>query len=80
MPGVTACLDARYQILVLSSAVWWSLLLEIRCLWRHNTTLQTNILAKFFHTTCIFRDAGAAAGKHSRRHGGAFVSLAPLSK
>jgi len=27
-----------YQILVLSSGVWWSLSLDIRCLWRHHTT------------------------------------------
>jgi len=46
-----------YQILVLSSGVWWSLLLNIRCLWRHNTTsysrLQTNGLTKFVDTACI---------------------------
>jgi len=35
MPGATAWLDAPCQILVLSSGVWWSLLLVIRCLWRH---------------------------------------------
>jgi len=39
----------------------------------HNMTsyshLQTNVLAKFVDTTCIFRDAGAAVGKQSRRHG-----------
>jgi len=52
-----------YQILVLSSGVWWSLLLDIRCLWRRNMTsysrLQTNVLAKFVDATCIFRDAEA---------------------
>jgi len=46
-----------YQILVLSSGVWWSLSLDIRCLWRHNITtyshLQNNILMKFVDTTCI---------------------------
>jgi len=46
-----------YQTLVLSSGVWWSLWLEIRCWWRHNMTsyssLQTNVLAKFVDTTCI---------------------------
>ena len=71
MPGATAWLDAPSQILVLSSGVWWSLLLDIRCLWRHNMTsysrLQTNVLAKFVDTTCIFRDAGAAVGKQSHR-------------
>jgi len=39
------------QMLVLSSGVWWSLLLDIHCLWRHSTTsyscLQTNVLATF---------------------------------
>ena len=63
-----------YQILVLSSGVWWSLLRDIRCLWRHNMTLfsrsQTNVLAKFVDTTCIFRDARVAVEKQSRRHGG----------
>jgi len=63
------CLDAPYQILILSSSVglWWSLLPNIRCLLRHNMTshsrLQTNVLAKFVDATCIFRDAGAAAGR-----------------
>ena len=69
MPGATAWLDAPYQILVLSSSVglWWSLLLDIRCLWRHNRTsysrLQTIVLAKFFDTTCILGDAGAGQGQ-----------------
>jgi len=48
---------APYQILVLSSGVYWSFLLDIRSLWRHKTTsysrLQTNIFAKFVDTTCI---------------------------
>ena len=52
-------------MLVLNSGEWWSLLLNIRCLRRHNMTshsrLQTNVLAKFVDTTCIFRNAGAAA-------------------
>ena len=57
-----------YQILVLSSGVWWSLLLDIRCLWRHNMTpysrFQANVLAKFLDTTtCIFSDAGEASGQ-----------------
>ena len=43
------------------------LLLDIRCLWRHNMTsnscLQINVLAKFADTTWIFRDAGAAVGQ-----------------
>ena len=46
MPGATAWLDAPFQILVLSSGVWWSLLLNTRYLWRHDMTsysrLQTN--------------------------------------
>jgi len=45
------------------------LLLDLRCLWRHNVTshsrFQTNVLAKFVDTTCIFRDAGAAVGQGS---------------
>ena len=39
MPGATAWLDAPYQILVLSSGVWWSLLLDTLFVtsqfWRH---------------------------------------------
>ena len=69
----TALLDAPYQILLLSSGVglWWSLWLVIRCLWRHSMTsysrLQTNVLAKFVDTTCIFRDAGVAVGQMSSK-------------
>jgi len=40
-------------------------------------TFTNQLLAKFVHTTCIFRIAGAAIGRQSRRHGGAFVGLAP---
>jgi len=40
-----------YKILVLSSGLWWSLLLYIRSLRRHNMTsysrFLTNVLAKF---------------------------------
>jgi len=40
-----------FQILVLNSGLWWSLLPDTRCLWRHNMPsylrLQTNILTKF---------------------------------
>jgi len=52
--------DAPYQILVLSSGVWWSLLLDIRCLWHHNmrsySRFQSNVLAKLltqsaYHST-----------------------------
>jgi len=61
------------QILVLSSGVWWSLLLDIRYLWSNNMTpysrLETNVMSKFVDTMCIFRDPGAAVGKHARRHG-----------
>jgi len=39
------------------TGVWWSLLLDIRCLWRHNVTsyshLQTNVLVKLIFTTCV---------------------------
>jgi len=39
------------------SGVWWSWLLDIRCLWRHNMTsysrLQINVLVKFVDTTYI---------------------------
>ena len=84
MPAATAWLDAPYQIPVLNSGIWWPLLLDIRCLWRQNMTpysrLQTNVLAKFVDTTCIFRDAGAAVGKMFRRHGGTSAGLAPTSK
>jgi len=84
MPGATTWLVAPYQILVLNSGIWWRLLLDIRCLWRHNMTtysrLHTNVLAKFVDTTCIFRDTGALVGKQSRRHGGTSVGLATTSK
>ena len=44
-------------ILVLSSGIWWSLLLDICNLWGHNMTsysrLQTNVLAKFVDTNWI---------------------------
>jgi len=57
MPGATAWLYAPYQILVLSSGIQWSLLLDIRCLWRHNMTscsrLRTNVMTKFVDTTCV---------------------------
>jgi len=42
--------------------------------------LQTNVLAKFVDTTCTLREAGAAVGKHSRRHVGDFVGLARPNK
>jgi len=55
VPGATAWLYPAYKILELSSGVWWSLLLDIRCLWRHNmmsySRLQTNVLAKFVDTS-----------------------------
>ena len=38
MPGETARLYAPLSILELSSGVWWSLLLDIRYLWRHIMT------------------------------------------
>jgi len=83
-PGRLLAWMPPYQILVLSSGIWWSLLLDIHCLWRHNMTsyshLQTNVLAKFVDTTCIFRDAGAGVGKQSCRHGGPFVGLDPTNK
>jgi len=57
MCGAIARLYAPYQILILSSSVWWSLLLNIRCLQRHNMTsylrLQTNVMAKFVDAICI---------------------------
>ena len=57
LPGATSDYMPPYRILVLSSGVWWSLLLDIRCLWRHSMTsysrLQTNVLAKFVDITCI---------------------------
>ena len=45
-----------YQNLVLNSGVWWSLLLDVRCLWRHNVTysrLQTNVLLKIIVTAGV---------------------------
>jgi len=46
-----------YQIQILSSGVWWSLLPDICCLWGYNMTshsrLQTNGLAKFVDITYI---------------------------
>ena len=64
-----AWLYAPYQFPGLSCGVWWSFLLDIRGLWRHNMTsysrLQTNVLAKFVETTCIFREVGSAVGKQS---------------
>ena len=36
-PGWPLDFMPLYQIIILSSGVWWSLLLDIRCLWRHNT-------------------------------------------
>jgi len=46
-----------YQILVLSSGVWWLLLLHVRCLWHHNMTsypcFQTNNFSQFVDRICI---------------------------
>ena len=54
--GLLDCMPP-YQILVLSSSVWWSLLLDICHLWRHNMTsysrLQTTVLPKCVDATCI---------------------------
>jgi len=40
---------------LLNSGVWWSLLLDVHCLWRHimtsNSRLQTNVLVKFMDKT-----------------------------
>ena len=67
MSGATAWLDAP---LPNSSIEQWRMVVivtGISCLWRHNMTsyshLQTNVLAKFVDTICIFREAGAAVGK-----------------
>jgi len=72
------------QIMVLSSGVWWSLLLDIRCLWLHNMTsyshLQTKVLAKFVDTACIFRYARAAVRKQSHRHVGLLWAFPPQTK
>jgi len=47
-----------YEIIVLSSAVCWSWLLDIRCLCRRNmmsySRVQTNVLATFVNTTHMF--------------------------
>ena len=55
-PGRLLNWTPPYQILVLRNGVWWSLLLDIRCLWRHIHVCK-------FVDTCIFRDARAAAQK-----------------
>ena len=39
-----------YQILVFSSGVWWSLLLDIRCLWRHNMTSYSRLQTTFWRS------------------------------
>jgi len=43
--------------LPMSSSVWWSLLLDMRCFQSHNMTsylhLQTNVLAKFVDAICL---------------------------
>ena len=40
------------------SGIWWSFVFGVRCLWRHNLTsyscFQTNVLAMFVDTICIF--------------------------
>jgi len=38
----------HYQILVLSSGVWCSLLLDIRCWWRHNLTSYSGLQPTFW--------------------------------
>jgi len=50
MPGATAWLDAPYQILVLSSSVWWSLLLDIRFFWRYNMTSYSRLQTTFWRS------------------------------
>jgi len=70
-----------YQILVLSSGVWWSLLLDYTLFVTSQCDVifrfACNVLAKFTDTTCIFSGAGAAAGRGGRgsrgRAGGAGV-------
>jgi len=51
MPGRLRDCMPPYQILILNSGVSSALLLDIRCLWRHNMTsysrLQTNAFPKF---------------------------------
>ena len=58
--GATAWLYAPYHSLVLSSGVWWSLLLDIHCLWvtvwRHihvcKTTLwRSSLIQHVYHST-----------------------------
>jgi len=59
-PGRVVDCMLSHQILVLSSGVLWPLLLDIRCLWRHNMTLYSRFLANgltkcadTIDTTCI---------------------------
>jgi len=68
MPGATVLLDAPLRNSIIEQWRMVVLLLDIRCLWRHNMTsysrLQNNVLAKFVDTTtCIFRDPGVAVGQ-----------------
>ena len=58
----------HYQILALSSGIWWLLLLDVRCLWRHNMTsyarLQANVLTKFLtqHAYPLGRRSSGSTG------------------
>ena len=67
MPGATAWLEAllpnssieqwRMVVIVTGYTLWVTLLYDVIF------TLATNVLTKFVHTTCIFRDAVAAVGQ-----------------
>ena len=50
MPGAIAWLDAPYPILVLSSGVWWSLLLDTRYLWRHRMMSCSGLQPTFWRS------------------------------
>ena len=84
MPGATAWLDAP---LPNSSIEQWRMVVIVTGYMMFVTSqsmtsylrLQTNVLAKFVDTTCLFRDAGGAVGKQSRRHGGVY-ELSPQAK
>jgi len=52
-PGRLAWLYAPYQILVLNSGVRWSLLLNIRSLWRHNIATYSRFQASIWRGVLI---------------------------
>jgi len=62
-----------FRILVLSSGVWWSLLLDIRCLWRHNMRSFTFANQRFgevcWHNTHIQGRRSSGSNKRVEGNG-----------